>query len=74
MAQIDYYYFPISPFTYLAGQGLEKIAAKHDAEINYKPVQLMRIFAETGTPPVAERHTSRQQYRLGRYRARCAHE
>ncbi len=64
MTRIDYYYFPISPFTYLAGTRLEQIAAEHGAEILYKPVQLMRIFAETGTPPPKERHASRQSYRL----------
>ncbi len=64
MTRIDYYYFPISPFTYLAGTRLEEIAAEHGAEVRYKPVQLMRIFAETGTPPPKERHASRQAYRL----------
>ena len=29
MAHIDYFLFPLSPFTYLAGQGLEEVAAKH---------------------------------------------
>jgi 2-hydroxychromene-2-carboxylate isomerase len=64
MATIDYYWFPISPFTYLAGTRLEEIAAKHGARIVYRPVQLFRIFAETGTPQVKDRHPSRQKYRL----------
>ena len=64
MAEIDYYCFPISPFSYLAGRRLEDVAGKHSASITYKPVELMRIFAETGTPPVKDRHPSRQTYRL----------
>lgn len=64
MATIDYYLFPLSPFSYLAGLELEAVAARTGAEIAYKPVQLMRIFAETGTPPVAERHPSRKAYRI----------
>lgn len=64
MAEIEYYLFPLSPFSYLAGTELEEIAARHGATITYKPVQLMRIFAETGTPPVKDRHPSRQAYRL----------
>jgi len=64
MVGIDYYCFPLSPFSYLAGLRLEEVAAKHGAAIAYKPVQLFRIFAETGTPQVKDRHVSRQKYRL----------
>lgn len=64
MAVIDYYCFPLSPFSYLAGLRLEEIAARHGAEISYRPVELFRIFAETGTPLVKDRHPSRQRYRL----------
>ncbi|WP_424932021.1 2-hydroxychromene-2-carboxylate isomerase [Amaricoccus macauensis] len=64
MTQIDYYYFPISPYVYLAGLRLEEIAGKHGASINYKPVELMRIYAEMGTEPLPKRHDSRKIYRL----------
>jgi 2-hydroxychromene-2-carboxylate isomerase len=64
MASIDYYLYPLSPFSYLAGLRLEEIAARHGATISYKPVQLLRIFAQTGTLPVKERHESRRKYRL----------
>lgn len=64
MAGIDYYLFPLSPFSYLAGAELEEIASRHGATIGYKPVQLMRIFAETGTPQLEGRHPSRLKYRL----------
>ncbi len=63
MATIDYYLFPLSPFSYLAGLKLEEVAARHGAEIAYKPVQLMRIFSETGTLPPKDRHVSRRRYR-----------
>jgi 2-hydroxychromene-2-carboxylate isomerase len=63
MAEIDYYLFPLSPFTYLAGPRLEETAARHGAKIRYRPVQLMRIFAEVGTPQVKERHPSKLRYR-----------
>jgi 2-hydroxychromene-2-carboxylate isomerase len=64
MAEIDYYLSPISPFTYLAGSRLEEIAARRGASVAYKPVQLTRIFAETGTPQLKDRHPSRRSYRL----------
>ena len=55
MATIDYYLFPLSPFCYLAGLELEAIAARHGAAIAYKPVQLMRIFAEIGVRALERR-------------------
>lgn len=64
MAHIDYYLFPLSPFTYLAGDGLERIATKHNASITYKPFALLKVFEETGTLPPAKRHPSRQEHRL----------
>lgn len=64
MTVIDYYLFPLSPFSYLAGGRLEEIAERRGARIVYKPVQLFRIFEATGTPPVKDRHPSRQAYRL----------
>lgn len=64
MAEIDYYLFPLSPFSYLAELELEAIARRQGATIRYKPVELFRIFAETGTAPLKDRHVSRQAYRL----------
>lgn len=64
MVQIEYFYFPLSPYCYLAGLRLEEIAARHGATIAYRPVELMRIYAETGTRPLPERHESRKAYRL----------
>ena len=64
MAEIDYYLFPLSPFSYLAGLELEAVAARQQATIVYKPVHLFRIFAEVGTPQLKDRHPSKQRYRL----------
>ena len=63
MAQIDYYLATISPFCYLAGDRLEKIAAKHGATVTYKPVDLMQLFDRTGGVRPADRHPSRMEYR-----------
>ncbi|NIZ07863.1 2-hydroxychromene-2-carboxylate isomerase [Pseudooceanicola sp. HF7] len=62
--QIDYYLTPVSPFTYLAGDGLERIAAAHGAQVTYKPVNLGQVFAATGGVPLPERAPARQAYRL----------
>ena len=64
MAQIDYYFSTVSPFTYLAGTRLEEIAAKHGATVTYKPVDIGALFGRTGGLPLPERHPSRQEYRM----------
>ena len=52
-----------------------EIAQRHGLEVNYKPVFLGRVFAETGGLPLAQRHPARQRYRLvelQRWRDRAA--
>lgn len=63
-AHIDYYFTTISPWTYLAGDRLERIAAAHGARIRYKPVDLMKVFARTGGQPLGERPLARRAYRM----------
>ena len=63
MAHIDYYFFTLSPYAYLAGSRLEEIAAKHGATITYRPLDPMQLFARTGGTLPKDRHVSRQEYR-----------
>jgi 2-hydroxychromene-2-carboxylate isomerase len=62
--QIGYYFTPVSPWTYLGHQRLEAIAAKHGAQIAYKPVDIAKVFAVSGGLPLAQRPKQRQAYRL----------
>lgn len=64
MPDIDYYFTPLSPYSYLAGDKLERIAERHGARISYKPVNLMKVFEATGGVPPAQRPPARQAYRL----------
>ncbi|MDD9716894.1 2-hydroxychromene-2-carboxylate isomerase [Dinoroseobacter sp. PD6] len=64
MAQLDYYFATISPFTYLTGERVEKIAANHGLTVVYKPLDIMALFGRTGGVPPKDRHPSRQEYRL----------
>ncbi|MFY0636109.1 MAG: 2-hydroxychromene-2-carboxylate isomerase [Vannielia sp.] len=64
MPHIDYFFSTISPFSYLAGDRLEKIAAGAGASIAYKPVDIMALFARTGGTPPGERHENRKAYRM----------
>ncbi len=72
MANIDYYFATVSPYTYLAGTELEEIAARHGATINYKPLDIVALFARTGGIHPKERHVSRQEYRLQDLQRRAA--
>src|SRR6056297_336939 len=72
MAHIDYYFATISPSAYLAGMRMEAVAAKHGATIAYKPLDIMALFARTGGTPPAQRHVSRQAYRLQELRRQAA--
>ncbi|EAR51455.1 2-hydroxychromene-2-carboxylate isomerase [Oceanicola granulosus HTCC2516] len=63
MAHIDYYFSTLSPFTYLAGLELEEIAARHEATITYKPLDIMALFMRTGGTAPKDRHPNRQVYR-----------
>ncbi|MDE0968727.1 MAG: 2-hydroxychromene-2-carboxylate isomerase [Octadecabacter sp.] len=71
MPHIDYYFATISPFTYLSGTQLEKIAKKYNATITYKPLDIMELFNRTGGISPKERHPNRQAYRLQEMRRRA---
>jgi 2-hydroxychromene-2-carboxylate isomerase len=62
--RIDYYVCLISPWTYLGDARFRAIAAKHGAEVNVKPMNLGRVFPETGGLPLAKRAPARQAYRM----------
>jgi 2-hydroxychromene-2-carboxylate isomerase len=72
MPQIDYFFAPMSPFCYLAGDRLEQIAAKHGASLRYIPIDAPALFPRTGGQVLAERHQSRKEYRLQELRRQAA--
>lgn len=61
---IDYYFSLVSPWAYIGHAPFMEIARRHRLDVNYKPVFLGRVFAETGGLPLAQRHPVRQRYRL----------
>ena len=73
MPQIDYFLSVMSPWVYMAGLRLERIAAAHGASVVYKPVDLVALFPRTGGKVLAERHESRKDYRLVELRRWSAH-
>ena len=63
MPKIDYFFTPLSPYTYLAGGALENIAEKASASINYRPLDVISLFGRTGGVALPDRHPSRLDYR-----------
>jgi 2-hydroxychromene-2-carboxylate isomerase len=61
---IDYYFSLVSPWAYMGHGPFMEIVGRHGVEVNFKPVFLGRVFAETGGLPLAQRHPARQRYRM----------
>ena len=64
MKVVDYYFSPVSPWTYLGHERFAKIAARHGASVNAKPVDYGVIFPVSGGLPLGKRAPQRQAYRL----------
>jgi 2-hydroxychromene-2-carboxylate isomerase len=61
---VDYYFSPISPWTYLGHPRLAAMLKKHGAQVNLKPMDLGKIFPVSGGLPLPQRAPQRQAYRL----------
>ena len=61
---ITYYFSFISLWSYVGSRVFRSLAQRHAAEIVYKPVNLLEVFAAGGGKPVKERPLQRQAYRL----------
>jgi len=73
MKSLDYYFWLNSDWAYLGAARLEQIAARHHAQVRYKPVDLLDVYARTGGIPLPRRSLQRQAYRkqeLRRWMAR----
>lgn len=61
---IDYYFSPVSPFAYLGGERLAKIARDVGARVNVRPIDFTKVFPATGGIPLKQRAPARLAYRL----------
>ena len=62
---IDFYFACVSPWSYLAVDELKRIADTHERAIAFKPINVGRSWAETGSgQPVGDRPQVMQDYRL----------
>lgn len=63
-ATIDYYFAPVSPWTYIGHQRFAAIAAATGAKVNILPMDLGKVFPVSGGLPLGQRSPQRQAYRL----------
>ena len=63
MTAIDYYFISSSPFAYLGHKAFHELAAKHGAEIRYKPINIGGVWEKSGSVPLGQRTPLRQRYR-----------
>lgn len=61
---IEYYFSFISLWSYIGSRRFQRLVKENNAQIIYKPVDLMHIFSISGGLPVKQRSTQRQAYRL----------
>ncbi|WP_375458933.1 2-hydroxychromene-2-carboxylate isomerase [uncultured Enterovirga sp.] len=65
---ITYYFWTASDWAYLGHQRLVAMAAKHGVDIDYRPVDLPTIYAQTGGILLGQRSQQRQDYRMAELR------
>lgn len=62
---VDYYFTPVSPWTYLGHERFNAICTRHGATIRVKPCDIGgKVFPISGGLPLAKRAPQRQAYRL----------
>lgn len=62
--EVDYYFAPVSPWTYLGHDRFVAIAKATGARVRLRPADLGQVFAVSGGLPLAKRPPQRQAYRL----------
>jgi len=61
---VEYYFSPISPWSYLGHQRFSDMARKYGAAVVVKPTDLGKVFPVSGGLPLAKRAPQRQAYRM----------
>ena len=61
---VDYYFALISPWTYMGLSRLVEVVGKTGATLNYKPVDILSVFAQSGGVPAGQRPPARRAYRM----------
>lgn len=59
-ATVEYFYTPLSPFTYLGHPRLMAAIGRTGALLRHRPVRLGEVFAASGGLPLPQRPPQRQ--------------
>ncbi|MEP9375914.1 2-hydroxychromene-2-carboxylate isomerase [Aquabacter sp. CN5-332] len=62
--KVEYYFSFISLWSYVGSLVFQDLVRRQDLEVEYKPIDLLAVFAAGGGKPVKERPIQRQAYRL----------
>jgi 2-hydroxychromene-2-carboxylate isomerase len=62
--KLTVYFSLLSPWAYIGHAELRRLAVKHNLSLDYRPVNLIEVFPQSGGLPLPKRHPSRQAYRL----------
>jgi 2-hydroxychromene-2-carboxylate isomerase len=65
---IDFYFTPVSPWTYLGMPRFAAMTAKHGVHVNYKPVDMVPLFASANVKPLKDRPEPLKRNRLNELR------
>jgi 2-hydroxychromene-2-carboxylate isomerase len=60
--QVDFFFDFSSPYSYLAAESIDALAARHGHTVNWMPMMLGVIFKSTGSAPLTEQHPWRASY------------
>ncbi|MEL1263567.1 2-hydroxychromene-2-carboxylate isomerase [Pseudoxanthomonas putridarboris] len=63
-AAVDYFFSLASPYAYLGHAAFLQVAQRHGANVRFRPVRMLEVFAAGGGVPLGQRPLSRQRYRL----------
>ena len=61
---VDCVFTMLSPWAYIGHRAFVDICRRRDVAIRFRPVKLSTVFPASGGLPLAQRHPSRQNYRL----------
>ena len=60
---LDYFLISASPYAYLGHNAFHELAARHGAQIRYRPISIAKVWEQSGSLPLAKRSAVRQRYR-----------
>lgn len=70
---VEYFYTPLSPFTYLGHPRLMEAIGRTGALLRHRPIRLGEVFAASGGLPLPQRPPQRRAYRLTELRRIADH-